>query len=319
MFVTAALFVGTGCADIAELREHLPYTGFPDSLSARCSDGMKFVPCESVGDSAPQDGHTLIGRPAYHLSGNDVVDELTGLSWYSTPGPRGGQSEAKKYCESLDGNYRLPSRIELVTLLDFRANSPVRIDRDYFPNVKPIQYWTDTVYTMEHSSIWMVDFCGSCGNEFAVVHTYLSNPDVGVLCVKDSGEPYKPGPFEVSGPENQFLRDARTGLEWLTVRKQTNVAWKESLAACHEARDGSYTDLRMPNAKELQTLVDETAMDMNPSVIQGTDIKYNNIIWSSTPSQVEGEIFVLNATGGSIGRQPSGNTHLYTLCVRGPD
>ena len=75
----------------------------------------------------------------------------------------------------------------------------------------------------------------------------------------------------------------------------------------------------MPNAKELQTLVDETAMDMNPSVIQGTDIKYNNIIWSSTPSQVEGEIFVLNATGGSIGRQPSGNTHLYTLCVRGPD
>jgi hypothetical protein len=142
----------------------------------------------------------------------------------------------------------------------------------------------------------------------------------GILCVKSAGDPFETGPFVVAGVEDRFLQDTRTGLMWMKKPFRTNGTWSESLQACQKAPDGAYGDFRVPNAKELATLVDNNKVsNMGNSVYSPFEIEMNQVIWSSTPSPTPGSIFTLNTTGGSIERQSVAFDYLWTLCVRGPD
>ncbi|HRI63099.1 MAG TPA: DUF1566 domain-containing protein [Polyangium sp.] len=309
-----------GCAEAAGLEEHTRYLGFPDSLSVPCSNGLLTVNCDLLSTSAPQDGHTLNAKPVYEVSGADVIDKITGLSWYRTPGGPQNHDQAVEYCDVLPGNYRLPTRIELISLLDFRDGSLVRIDKDMFPDVKPMRYWTSSQYGDIVDDFWIVDFCSACMAEYPVVYDHTS-ASLGVLCVKSEGEPFQTGPFTVAGVENRFLRDNRTGLMWMKKTLEVQKDWKDSLLMCAKAPDGAYGDFRMPNAKELATIVDESKVssETEASIQSPFEIGYNQSIWSSTPSRTPGKFFKLNATGASIQAETGALGYIQTLCVRGPD
>lgn len=309
----------TSCAPIAGLEEHLPYLGFPDSLSVPCSDGTMTVKCESVRDTAPQDGHFVTARPSYRISGNEVIDSITGLVWYRLPGEPQSHELATKYCEVLPGDYRLPTRIELVSILDFRANSPIRIDTDAFPDVQASAYWTSTRYATDPDRYWSVDFCVSCMSEYLIRSDHTST-HVGALCVKSDGDSFKTGPFEIAGEEDRFVRDTRTGLMWMKKLLEPADSWRSAIDACRKAPDGAYGDFRLPNAKELATIVDDKQADGGaPAVHQLFEIEYDRQIWSSTPTSIEGRFFELNVTGGSLGHFPGSLGYIFPLCVRGPD
>lgn len=317
--LVAMLAATAGCAEVAGLQDHQAYQGFPDSSSAPCSNGLLTVNCDAMRNTAPQDGLVLKGAPSYQISGSDVHDNLTGLSWYSTTGGAMSHDEAIDYCDVLPGDYRLPTRLELISLLDFRDKSQVRIDSDVFTDVKAAQYWTATPYGTEVDQFWSVDFCSICNAEYPVNSVYKGTP-TNVLCVKSGDKPFDVGPFEVTGVENRFLRDTRTGLMWMKKPTLTNKNWAESLDWCAKAPDGAYGDFRMPNAKELLTIVDDTKVGtMGPAVRDPFEIQNNEEIWSSTPARGPGKIFALNATGGSLGQGLGSYTYLQTLCVRGPD
>lgn len=308
-----------GCTEAAGLEEHTHYLGFPDSLSVPCSNGLLTIECDKLETAAPQDGHTLNARPTYEISGSDVIDKITGLSWYRTPGDQRSHVPAVDYCDVLPGNYRLPTRIELASLLDFRAASLVRIDREMFPDVKPMKYWTASQYGDDVNAYWSVDFCSACLSEYPIISEHVSTSN-GVLCVKSAGEPFQTGPFTVTGVENRFLRDGRTGLMWMKKSIDTRKDWVGSLNTCKDAPDGAYGDFRLPNMKELATLVDDSKVGPNNGTVHSPfDIAYNEIIWSSTPTPIPGKFFALNVTGGSIGTQKGEYTYIRTLCVRGPD
>jgi hypothetical protein len=307
------------CAPIAGLEEHQPYLGFPDSLSVPCSDGTTTVDCNSVRDTVPQDGTYLTAKPAYQISGNDVIDTVTGITWYRLPGDPVVHENAPDYCDVLPGDYRLPTRIELVSLLDFRANSPVRIDTKMFLGMNATLYWTATRYQFMPETFWAVEFCSACNAPYTVRGAHEST-EAGVLCVKNNGVAFEPGPFEVAGEEDRFILDTRTGLMWMNTTLDPVDYWIDAIDACRKAPDGGYRDFRLPNLKELATIVDDKQSDYSVAAIQKLfNVQADRMLWSSTPTPSPDEFFELNATGASIGHIPGSTGFIFPLCVRGPD
>ena len=98
---------------------------WPDSSTGACAKPSGLAPCPA--DEDPffgQDGSYRINQPSYSGNANILNDAITGLSWQLKPilAPV-SQSAAVAYCESLelDGHedWRLPTRLEYVTLLDY--------------------------------------------------------------------------------------------------------------------------------------------------------------------------------------------------------
>lgn len=87
----------------------------------------------------------LPNEPLFEPDGDDAVKQVqTQLIWRKTPSSPMSQAEAVAYCRGLQpGEWRLPKRIELVTLLDYSDGSPF-ISRALFPGVPQIRAWTSS-------------------------------------------------------------------------------------------------------------------------------------------------------------------------------
>ncbi len=106
--------------------------------------------------------------PSYTLLTDTVVDGVTQLIWQrnvpesvSGCGSTCTWDKAKAYCESLEldgaSDWRLPTRIELVSILDDEAIMP-SIDAEAFPNTPSQSFWTASIYAGESSRAWVVAF-----------------------------------------------------------------------------------------------------------------------------------------------------------------
>ncbi len=311
------LLAFAACAPVAGLEEHQPYRGFPDSLSVPCSNGTATVDCDGVRETAPQDGHYATARPEYELSGSDVIDNVTGLSWYRKPSDLLDHAKAIEHCEFLPGEYRLPTRVELASLLDFRGGTPALIDPDMFPEVSGNEYWSATQYAGGNSDFWAINFC-SCQEGGEMLGRYVGNK-ARVLCVKNDRPSFEPGPFVLTGEKNRFIRDERTGLMWMQKPLEPTT-WLGALDACHKSQQGAYGDFRLPNVKEIATIVDDTKKGPMVSSVQTPfDVEFNIELWSSTPSKPDGQFFTFLTAGAGMRRSNGGLTYLFPLCVRGPD
>lgn len=107
-----------------------------------------------------------------------VVDIFTGLTW--TKQPSAGQlsfAEASSYCADIaratNRAFRLPTRIELVSILDY-TQTGAPIDPDFGPTLKGV-YWTQSVALgPNQSSVWVVSFVagGNAGIQPAADYAY---------------------------------------------------------------------------------------------------------------------------------------------------
>lgn len=108
---------------------------------------------------------------AYDASSLDFVyDTVTGLTWQRTletsVAADGGVvtlalpwAQAVAYCSNLtldDGGWRLPARIELVSLLDVTKDPA--LDHTAFPDTPADEFWTSTSLAPNPASAWYVDF-----------------------------------------------------------------------------------------------------------------------------------------------------------------
>jgi len=60
------------------------------------------------------------------------------------------------YCDSLSGNWRLPSRIELASLIDYGDSNPAMSDK--FIYTTSDTYWTSTMSVQTSNNYWVVNF-----------------------------------------------------------------------------------------------------------------------------------------------------------------
>lgn len=197
-----------------------------------------------------------------------VIDDVTGLMWESAPmNPPAStgclanpetmctETQAVGYCASnrLGGfaDWRLPTTIELVSLIDFTKSSPAL---DGFPRTGFIRgYWASDPIVGNPGNNWVVDF--DAGASEGSTTTNIAE----VRCVRTamvtSARCYAPGArFHVQ--TGQLVNDLSTGLTW-----QQNAAgamtWTDAQSYC----GGLGAGFRLPSLKELQTIVDRTVSD----------------------------------------------------------
>jgi hypothetical protein len=101
---------------------------------------------------------------SYTDNGNGTVtDNVTGLMWQQTV-PTGTYTwaQAVAYCPTLSlgghSDWRLPSRIELVSIVDFGVTSGATINATYFPSTPADWFWSSSPMAGSSSLAWAVDF-----------------------------------------------------------------------------------------------------------------------------------------------------------------
>jgi hypothetical protein len=112
-----------------------------------------------------------------------VTDNLTGLMWQQTvPTGKYTWAQAVAYCPTLNlaghSDWRLPSRIELVSIVDFGVTSGATINATYFPSTPADWFWSSSPLAGSSSQAWYVHF--AYGNTNFSVISDTSN----VRCVR---------------------------------------------------------------------------------------------------------------------------------------
>ncbi len=260
-----------------------------DTGQSACWDTAGSPGCEATGVLSGQDAQWVGAQPAFADNGDGTVTDLrTGLMWAAHHGDRMTWAEAVEGASAfaLAGydDWRLPTLKELYSLIDFDGvtgtsseDATPYLDTDYFvfrygdeqgDDQRHIdaQYWTSTQY------VWttMNGNTTAFGVNFADgrIKGYPSGGAVEIArfvkYVRGSAS-YGVNDFVESG-EGTVL-DRATGLTWM--REDSGVAgagdagdgtmdWPSALAWCEGQTLAGADDWRLPNAKELQSIVDYT-------------------------------------------------------------
>jgi hypothetical protein len=261
-----------------------------DTGQKRCYDNFREITCPQPGEPFyGQDAQYQGNQPAYHDNGDGTVTDLnTGLMWQKTPGGKATYGEAVSGADdsNLAGyeDWRLPSIKELYALILFSGTDPRPedvtttnavpfIDTNYFDfeygdinageRIIDAQYWSSTEYvstTMNGAAtIFGVNFAdgrikgyprdiGRLGQTATHFVRYVrGNVDYGVNNFVDNGD--------------GTITDTATGLMWSKDDSGVGMDWEDALAWVQQKNEGNYlgySDWRLPNAKELESIVDCT-------------------------------------------------------------
>ncbi|MEI6806834.1 MAG: DUF1566 domain-containing protein, partial [Myxococcaceae bacterium] len=131
-----------------------------------------------------------------------------------------------------------------------------------------------------------------------------------------------------------IVTDASTGLEWQLIPSLTTMTWDQAVSYCVAQITGGFSDWRLPNNAELQSLVDYTINYVGATpginaIFTGTPTSY---FWSSTPLVGSpGQVWyvsygqtaylsglVCSKGGFGVGACDSVPANGYTRCVRSP-
>ncbi len=238
-----------------------------DSQIAEPADGSAFD-----GQDASYDGVDF----AYVDNGDGTVTDLnTGLMWASDPGEKVTWAEAMAGAEdySLAGydDWRLPTVKELYSLITFSGSSVASIpyiDTDYFEfaygdesageRAIDSQWWTSTKYVSTvfdgKDAAFGVNFADGRIKGYPTDTGPGGQPKLNYALYVRGNTDYGENDFADNG--DGTVTDAATGLMWQQDDGGLTLDWVEALSYCESATTAGYDDWRLPNAKELQSIVD---------------------------------------------------------------
>lgn len=267
-----------------------------DTGQVRCYDDRQEIEFPRQGQAFfGQDAHYQGNIPSYKNNEDGTVSDLvTGLMWTSDPGEKQTLSDALsdvKRCQTAGYNdWRVPTIKELYSLIQFTGTDPDPmtkdtsmqkpfIDTQYFKfqygdlskgeRIIDSQYGSCTKYvstTMGNSATMfgvnfgdgrikgypIVDPRSQSGKRFYFIYV-RSNPQYGQNQFKDNGD--------------GTITDAATGLTWMQMdsgylkggeKGDGRLNWSEALEWAEDLSYAGKSDWRLPNAKELQSIVDYT-------------------------------------------------------------
>ncbi|MEL7639416.1 MAG: DUF1566 domain-containing protein [Solidesulfovibrio sp.] len=278
--------------------------------------------------NCPHSGQACYGqdanfrRPAQTFNLGNLslaVDTHTGLTWQRNDDAiLRNWAEAVSSCAALVledyDDWRLPSMKELQTIYYLKNNEHYScvnnkcINQEAFPNTRrDAPYWSNTTSHAENANAWYLSFNG--------LATGAMNKDgeAYTRCVRGAVLPN--GPFVAEGA---VVNDQATGLMWEKHVSDADMNWPGALAYCYGQTTGGYTDWRLPDMRELGSVVDFStdtpALDAafttgNPSLW----------LWSSSPSGIDNytdaRAFGLSQEFGYT--DTLGGAAMHVLCVRG--
>ena len=284
------------CLSVAEASsERIPYT-IVDTAQVRCysnNDEIEFP--EAVTAFFGQDAQYIGNEPAYKDNGDGTVTDLnTGLMWQSDPGEKmtfrqavAGASECR-----LAGykDWRLPTIKELYSLILFSGTDPDPmsrnstkqrpfIDTKYFKfrygnpdrgeRIIDSQFATSTKYvntTMRgDETIFGVNFADGRIKGYGMRSPRTGQDKTFYVLYVRGNTSYGKNDFKDNG--DGTVTDKATGLMWMKIdsgklqagkNKDGKLNWQEALDWAENLEYAGYSDWRLPNVKELQSIVDYT-------------------------------------------------------------
>ena len=253
-----------------------------DTGQIRCYNNTMEIDYPKVGTAFfGQDAQYEGNQPAYKDNGDGTIsDNVTGLMWEKDTGQKMTLEEAIEKAKSskLGGysDWRVPTIKELYSLSNFkgrsrgeRAGDILFIDTNYFNqpigNVQlgereiDAQTWSSSVYTgktmKNDTAIFGFNFIDGrikgypkyIPPEFKepmkmYFRLVRGNPDYGKNIFIDNND--------------GTISDLATGLMWQKEDSKKGMAWKDALEYAENLNLNGYNDWRLPNAKELQSIVD---------------------------------------------------------------
>lgn len=249
---------------------------------------------------------------SYDLTSASVVtDKVTGLRWQRAASTAlYSWEEGKKYCEALvvDGkSYRLPTRIELLSLLDPTRIAPA-IDSQAFPSTASEPFWSSSSFAGGRADAWSIDF----GYSTSSVLTKWVEERLHVRCVERAevarSEPVMP----VVADGTVYY--PKTDLTWQAEEAPEAMDWPSAVQYCAALQLGG-TGWRLPTLKELHVLVDETRV--RPAIQSAMSSRDGaEQAWSATDlARFPRSAWALNAAAGNDVWFPK-STKLAVRCVR---
>lgn len=272
--------------------------------------------------------------------GSTIVDNATGLVWQRcavgqswTGSTCSGTASTATWATAVSGapaGWRLPNVKELESMVERRCYTPA-VDGSAFPGAPSVQFWSSTPG-------WAVNF-----NDGRVLNGLSAASAMAVRYVKGGASnavSYTPGstgsgqcttqaPAEfklTDWVENAdgTLYDGGTGLTWdRCVQGQSwsaaaggctgtpeALTWSAALARADAAFFSGRTGWRVPNVKELESILDRRCSrpPLNPDFFRGNR---EALTWSSTP------MWAVNFVDGSVRSGWDASTAMAVRLVRG--
>ena len=249
-----------------------------DTGQTACYDNSSEITC-------PKEGEAFYGQDAqydsaqFSLQDNEdgtISDINTGLMWQQTPSSSSfNWQEAVDHCDTLvlagHDDWRIPSLKELFSISNFSQGWPY-LDTAYFDIAggsvsKDEQYWTSNYYVGVTSE-------GGSAAAFGVNHgtghikaypAGVSGP-MGNYVRAVRGNSYGANQFTDNG--DGTVTDTASGLTWQQEDSASGLDWEEALAYAEDLELADYDDWRLPDVKELQSIVDYTR---SPSATDASD------------------------------------------------
>lgn len=276
-----------------------------DTGQSGCYDDKNAIPCPAPGQAFyGQDAEYRGAEPAYRDNGDGTVSDLnTGLMWVKDRGPMITWDEAMRGAKDCRAggysDWRAPTIKELYSLIDFtggqgvtEASSKPYIDTRFFGfrygdqsagnRLIDCQDWSSTEYagtTMNgNPTVFGVNFADGRIKGYPKVEPrnrraktlYIryvrGNPNYGINRFRDNGD--------------GSVTDAATGLTWQKADSGRGLDWKDALAYAESLRLAGHDDWRLPNAKELQSIVDYSRSPAIDPVFSMSDAK--GYYWTGT-------------------------------------
>ena len=196
---------------------------------------------------------------------DDPHDANNVYTWYDPdpatnggdPGTPGAWWDTDDFINALNdvhfggySDWRMPDRKELRSIVNYDLGYPA-INTVYFPNTLAGYYWSSTTYAGSSGGAWGMHFSNGGAGWTYKAGGYSVRAVRGGQCLAS---------FHDNG--NGTVSDTSTGLMWQqdTARDEWGdydyMTWEEALDYCEVLSLGGHTDWRLPNIKELDSLVD---------------------------------------------------------------
>ncbi len=266
-----------------------------------------------------EDADYNFNAPAFILGGNGTVkDTVTTLMWQKTDGGEMTIENAIIYADTLTlGGYtdwRLPNCHELFSILNHGRANPA-INTTYFTPTLAEYWWSSQRQANDATKIWVTNSGGGVGNHPKTETTSAGgNKKFHVRAVRDVVAPTVLANHFVNNGDGTTT-DLLTNLVWQQIPSADSLTWEQALTLADTSTYANFTNWRMPNIKELQSINEERLVNpsMNTAFFSGVNA---NQYWSSTslPNQTTRAWYLDTHFG--ITTYKTKTNRLYLLCVR---
>jgi len=255
----------------------------------------------------------------YVLTADTVADKTTGLVWErhdsdpATMAYAGGATHCAGLSTGGHLDWRLPSRIEALTILDYGQMLGL-LNQAVFPDgalpSSPVNMWTASISLLNAR----LDERFQVNMELSLV-TIAANTSISnrIKCVRGGPTTSPVTRYDVA---SGAARDVRTGVVWQVTPVATTKLLVDAKSACEALTLGGVGGWRLPTVRELVTLIDETreVVPLLPPPFQpGPSPRF----WSSTPrAKAPAATYTVDFETANVLAEDSAALPLAVRCVR---